>query len=198
MLGGGTNDALTVMSADMVRLQVGELPAERQAPPHPVKLPPGTEVALRTTWVPLTNDPLAPVQPAPQEIDAGTVATVPPAAPVLVSVRVCRTPMLSVSTATLLPVAGSLPVPPTVAVAVLMIDPVPVPDMTVAWTVYVAVPPTGRETALSEMLPLPEAVQLPPPPPTQVQLTPEICAGIASATVTAAAIDGPAFEAWMV
>jgi hypothetical protein len=70
--------------------------------------------------------------------------------------------------------------------------------MTVAWTVYVAVPPTGSETAASEMLPLPEAVQLPPPPPVQVQLTPEIWAGIASETVTAAAVDGPAFEAWMV
>src|SRR5450755_4568779 len=63
--GGGAKVALTAMSAVMVRLQVVEAPADKQAPPQPVKLPPGTAVAVNTTCVPLTNDPVAPVQVAP-------------------------------------------------------------------------------------------------------------------------------------
>jgi hypothetical protein len=62
----------------------------------------------------------------------------------------------------------------------------------------VAVAPTGSETAASEMFPLPEAVQLPPPPPMQVHVTPVSWAGMVSVTVSTGALDGPAFDATMV
>ena len=48
---------------------------------------------------------------------------------------------------------------------------------------------------MSEMLPEPEAVQLPPPAATQVQVTPVSAAGKVSATVAPVTASGPAFEA---
>ncbi len=68
-------------------------------------------------------------------IDAGEVATVPPAAPVLVRVNARNGPMLSVSTALLLVVSESTPGDATVAVAVLVTEPLPEPETIVAWTV---------------------------------------------------------------
>ena len=50
---------------------------------------------------------------------------------------------------------------------------------------------------MSEILPEPDAVQVPPPAPTQVQVQVRV-AGKVSATVAPAALLGPAFEAVMV
>ena len=51
---------------------------------------------------------------------------------------------------------------------------------------------------MSEMLPLPEAVQLPPPAATHVHVTPVSVAGKVSATVAPVTAEGPALEATMV
>ena len=51
---------------------------------------------------------------------------------------------------------------------------------------------------MSEMLPLPAAVHVPPPAATQVQVTPVSVAGKVSATVAPVTADGPTFEATMV
>ena len=128
-VGGGVKAAVTLRSPVMVMVQVEVLPV--QAPPQPVKDAPETGEAVRTTEVPLTNAPVAVVQDVPQEIDAGTVITEPPLGLVLVSDRVRRTPMESVSTALLLVVSGSMAPPPSVAVAVLVTVPFPVPAMMV-------------------------------------------------------------------
>ena len=50
---------------------------------------------------------------------------------------------------------------------------------------------------IATLLPLPEAVQIPPPAPTQVQVAVK-AAGNMSATVAPVALPGPAFEAVMV
>ena len=58
-------------------------------------------------------------------------------------------------------------------------------------------PPEGKLT-VSLMLPDPIAVQVPPPAPTQVQVTPLSEAGKVSATVEPGALLGPELEAVMV
>ena len=58
-------------------------------------------------------------------------------------------------------------------------------------------PPTGRFTVLSLMLPDPAAVQVPPPAPVQVQLQVKV-AGKVSATVALGALLGPTLEAVIV
>ncbi len=58
-------------------------------------------------------------------------------------------------------------------------------------------PPAGRFT-VSLILPLPDAVQIPPPAPVQVQAGVTHEAGKVSATVTVGAVLGPAFEAVIV
>jgi hypothetical protein len=68
---------------------------------------------------------------------------------------------------------------------------------TVAIAVYVAVPPTGRLT-VSLILPAPAGVHVPPPAPTQVQVTPVSAAGKVSVTVAPVTGLGPAFEATIV
>src|SRR5690242_17890221 len=74
---------------------------------------------------------------------------------------------------------------------------VPVAEgLTRAETVYVTEPPVGRLTVLL-MLPDPEAVQVPPPAPTQVQVAVRL-AGSVSATVAPEALLGPALLAVMV
>ncbi len=63
--------------------------------------------------------------------------------------------------------------------------------------VKLTLPPTGRPT-VALRLPLPAAGQVPPPTPTQVQLTPVMLAGKVSATVALATGSGPALLATMV
>ena len=60
----------------------------------------------------------------------------------------------------------------------------------------VTLPPLGR-SVLSLIVPLPDAVHVPPPAPTQVQVQVSL-AGKVSATVAPVALLGPAFEAVMV
>jgi hypothetical protein len=66
-----------------------------------------------------------------------------------------------------------------------------------ATAVYITDPPAGRLT-VSLILPEPEAVHVPPPAPTQVQVTPVIAAGNVSATVEPGALLGPALDAVIV
>ena len=62
---------------------------------------------------------------------------------------------------------------------------------------YVTVAPTGRFT-VSPMLPLPDAVHVPPPALTQDQVAPESDAGSVSATLAPVTALGPAFDATIV
>jgi hypothetical protein len=80
-------------------------------------------------------------------------------------------------------------------VAVLLSVPVALAEI-VQDAVYVTLPPTGRFT-VSLMLPAPDAVHVPPPAPTHVQLQVSD-AGNVSATVDPLALDGPALLAVMV
>jgi hypothetical protein len=61
----------------------------------------------------------------------------------------------------------------------------------------VTLPPTGSVT-VSLMLPLPDAVQVPPLAPTHVQVTEPSDAGTVSATVAPTTPLGPAFDAVIV
>ncbi len=81
-------------------------------------------------------------------------------------------------------------------VAVLLSVPVADAD-SVAVSVNVAVPPTGRFTE-ALMLPLPEAGQVPPPAPTQVHVAPVSATGSVSATVAPVTALGPALDATIV
>jgi hypothetical protein len=103
---------------------------------------------------------------------------------------------VSVSVAELFPDAGSVTPAPTDAVAVLVSEPVAAAE-TVPVTTNVAVAPTGRSTE-ALMLPLPEAGQVAPPAPEQVQVAPVNAAGNVSVTVDPGAADGPAFETTIV
>ena len=101
---------------------------------------------------------------------------------------------VSVSVAELLPGCGSATELDTVAV----LERVPVAAAEIVpVAVYVTEPPEGRLT-VSLMLPEPDAVQVPPPAPTQVHETPVIAAGNMSATVAPVTPLGPAFDAVMV
>ncbi len=73
---------------------------------------------------------------------------------------------------------GSVYPPPNVTVAVLTIFPVAEPE-TVAETMYVTVALAGMET-VSLMVPEPDALQVAPPVPEQVQVTLFKSAGIVS------------------
>src|SRR3989442_135031 len=104
---------------------------------------------------------------------------------------------VSVSVAELLPGVGSVAPPGAVTVAVFAREPVAI-AATVALTVNVAIPPTGRLTVVP-MSPLPEAEpHEPPAEPPQVQLTPVRVAGMVSVTVAPVTELGPAFEATLV
>src|SRR3989442_312101 len=104
---------------------------------------------------------------------------------------------VSVSVAELLPGVGSVAPPGAVTVAVFTRVPV-APGATVALTVNVAIPPTGRLT-VAPMSPLPEAEpHEPPAEPTLGKLTPGGSAGIVSVTVSPVTELGPAFEATIV
>src|ERR1700722_20040789 len=102
--------------------------------------------------------------------------------------------MLSVSSAVLFVVLGSVCDPPTAALRVWITDPLPLPDTMEAEMTYVAVAPTGRETVASLMLPVPDAAQVPPPLAEHVHETPVSCGGIVSVTVTDVAFTGPALD----
>src|SRR5689334_10123536 len=114
---------------------------------------------------------------------------------VLVIERSAKAPSASLSVALLLPGVGSVTPPGVVIVAVFDSVPVAAPEI-VALAVKVTDPPAGRFT-VSLMLPLPEAVQVPPPAPTQVQVLVSD-AGNVSATVAPVALLGPAFDAVIV
>ena len=101
---------------------------------------------------------------------------------------------MSVSVAELLPEFGSVTELETVAV--FESDPVAEAEI-LPTAVNVTEPPAGRLT-VSLMLPDPAAVQVPPPAPTQVHVTPEIDAGNVSATVAPVTPLGPAFDAVIV
>ena len=103
---------------------------------------------------------------------------------------------VSVSVALLFAALGSLTPPPTATVAVLGRLPVAAESM-LQVAVYVTLPLTGKLT-VSPRLPLPDAVQLPPPAPTQVQLTLVHAAGKLSVTVEPGAAEGPALLAVIV
>src|SRR5690242_12201096 len=102
---------------------------------------------------------------------------------------------VSVSVALLLPGVGSVTPPAAATVAVLL----SVPDALAQifpTPLYSALPPEGRLT-VSLIFPLPEAVQVPPPAPTHVQVQVSE-AGKVSDTVEPGALLGPALEAVMV
>ena len=87
---------------------------------------------------------------------------------------------VSESVAELLPGVGSVTPAGAATVAVLLSVPVAAAEI-VQLAVYVVLPPAGRFT-VSLMLPLPDAVHVPPPAPTQVQVQVSL-AGKVSATV---------------
>ena len=99
------------------------------------------------------------------------------------------------SVAALLAGFGSVTPPGAATVAVLTKLPLAAAEM-VQLAVYVTLPPAGR-LAKSLMLPEPDAVQVPPPAPTHVQLQVRD-AGKVSATVVPVALLGPALLAVMV
>src|SRR3954454_7527838 len=101
---------------------------------------------------------------------------------------------VSLSVAELLPGVGSVTPPGAAAVDGLEIVPVAAAEM-LELAVVVTVPPAGRLT-VSPMLPEPEAVQVPPPAPTHVQVQVSE-AGKVSATEEPGALLGPALEAVM-
>jgi hypothetical protein len=103
--------------------------------------------------------------------------------------------IVSESVAELFPGTGSVTPPGAVTVAVFVNVPVAAAEM-VAETVYVTDPPDGRLTVLF-ILPEPDAVHVPPPAPTHVQVAVRE-AGNVSATVEPGALLGPAFEAVIV
>ena len=102
---------------------------------------------------------------------------------------------VSVSVALLFAGVGSVTLPDGATVAVLLSEPVAADEM-LQFAVYVTLPPLGRFTELL-MLPLPEAVHVPPPAPTQVHVQVS-AAGNVSATVEPGALLGPGFEAVIV
>src|SRR5262245_37603682 len=107
----------------------------------------------------------------------------------LVMERSALPPSVSLSVAELLPGVGSVTPAGAATVAVLL----SVPDAAAEieqLAVYVTLPPTGR-LAVSLMFPEPDAVQVPPPAPTHVQLHVSE-AGKVSATVDPGALLGPA------
>src|SRR5688500_12473551 len=110
--------------------------------------------------------------------------------------RSASTPRASVSVALLLAGLGSATPPGAATVAVLLSEPV-APASTVPVAVYVTLPPAGRLT-VSLMLPEPPGVQVAPPAPTQVQVTPVKAEGKASATVAPGALLGPVLLATIV
>src|SRR6185295_1613760 len=121
------------------------------------------------------------------------VAVVTPS--VLVTARSAVAPSVSVSVAELLPGVGS--VTPAGAATVAVLESVPVADgEIVQLAVYVTLPPAGRLT-VSLMLPEPDAVQVPPPAPTQVHVQLRT-AGKVSATEEPGALLGPELEPVMV
>ena len=103
---------------------------------------------------------------------------------------------VSVSVALLFAGFGSVTPPATETVAVLTRLPVAAAS-TLQVAVYVTLPLTGRFTT-SPRLPLPDAVQVPPPAPAQVQLTLVHAAGKLSDTVEPGAAEGPALLAVIV
>lgn len=106
------------------------------------------------------------------------------------------TRIVSLSVALLLPGVGSFTPPAAATVAVL--DNVPVAAAeSVPVAVNVTEPPDGKLT-VALMLPDPLAGQVPPPAPTQLQVTPVSVAGNVSATVEFGALLGPALLAVMV
>src|SRR3954465_11365247 len=82
--------------------------------------------------------------------------------------RSALAPSVSLSVSELLPGVGSVTPPGAVTVAVLLSVPVAAAEMP-QLAVYVALPPLGRLT-VSLRLPEPDAVQVPPPAPTHVQV----------------------------
>src|SRR3954451_2842113 len=109
--------------------------------------------------------------------------------------RSALAPRVSLSVAELLPGVGSVTPAGAATVAVLVSVPVAAAEM-VQLAVEVALPPLGR-LAVSLMFPEPEAVQVPPPAPTHVQVQVSE-AGKVSATVVPVALLGPALLATMV
>src|SRR5439155_1312528 len=121
------------------------------------------------------------------------VAVVTPS--VLVIERSALAPSASLSVAELLPGVGS--VTPAGAATVAVLLSVPVADAEIVQLdVYVVLPPLGKFT-VSLMLPEPDAVHVPPPAPTHVQVQVSD-AGKVSATVAPVALLGPALLAVIV
>src|SRR5438552_9031296 len=103
---------------------------------------------------------------------------------------------VSVSVALLLPGTGSATPPGGVTDAVLARVPVAAGSI-VPVSVYVTEPPAGRLT-VSLMVEAPAAVQVAPPAPTQVHVTPVSAAGGVSLTVDPGAASGPELAATIV
>src|SRR3954453_22957836 len=102
---------------------------------------------------------------------------------------------VSLTVAELLPGLGSVTLPGAVTVAVLVSRPLAAAEI-VQLAVEVTLPPAGRLT-VSLRFPEPEAVQVPPPAPMQVQAQVSE-AGKVSATVAPVALLGPALLAVIV
>jgi hypothetical protein len=114
---------------------------------------------------------------------------------VLVIARSALAASVSVSVAALLP--GDVSVTPAGAATVAVLASVPVAAASIVHAaVYVTLPPVGR-FAVSAMLPLPDAVQVPPPAPAHVHVQVSD-AGNVSAIVEPGALLGPALLAVIV
>lgn len=172
------------------------LPAAVQVPP-----PAPTQVQVQVSLAGNVSATVAPVALLGPALDAAIVyVTDPPAVAVVtpsvfVIERSADAPSVSVSVAELLPGVGSVTPPGAVTVAVLLSVPLAAAEM-VQLAVYVVLPPAGRLIA-SLILPLPDAVQVPPPAPVQVHVQVSD-AGNVSATVDPGALLGPAFDAVIV
>ena len=166
-------------------------------PPAPTQVhaaPVSTAGTVSVTVPPVT--PLGPALLATIVYVTGLPGTAVADPSVFVIERSAVGVVASVSLAELLPGVGSVVPAGTATVAVLTSMPVAAAD-SVAVSVYVTLAPAGRLT-VSAMLPLPDAVHVPPPAPTQVHVAPVSAAGSVSITVAPLTALGPAFDATIV
>jgi len=125
VLGSASKIAKISALPPTVNVQAVDMP--EQLPPQPRNVSPGPGTALMVTVVPATNEPVAVVHAAPQEIAEGTDVTAP-ALPYFRTVMVLRVPIGSLSTAALFVPFVSLTPPGTATVAVFVIVPEPEPE----------------------------------------------------------------------
>jgi hypothetical protein len=114
-------------------MQLSAVPALAQAPLQPRNWPPVGTVAVSVIVAPSTNGPVVVVQPVPQLIPLGVELIVPEEFLVSVSVRTGRTGIVSLAVLSL----GFESTPPevTVALAVWVVELLPLPLVSVACTV---------------------------------------------------------------